>query len=97
MFRKEALRNQYKSSEIGRSLIKQPSIINQSILLLIALLLFGLFILTTLNFSTNKSIKVKVSPENYTPIIYNEVTIINNHYAIDGANVKKKPSLAICL
>jgi hypothetical protein len=93
MFRKEALRNQYKSSEIGKSLIKQPRIINQSILLLIAVLLFSFFIITILTFSTNKSIKIKVAPENYIPLIYNEVIIINKHHVIDGESVKKNQAL----
>ncbi|ATG79117.1 MULTISPECIES: hypothetical protein [Pseudoalteromonas] len=89
MFRKEALRNQYKSSDIGKSLIKQPKIINNSIFILIAIFLFSFFIINILTFSTSKNLSVKVSPENYTPIIYNEVIIINKHLATSGESVKK--------
>lgn len=96
MFRKEALRNQYKSSDIGKSLIKQPKIINNSISALIAIFIFSFLIINLLTFSTKRSLNAKVSPEHYTPLIYNEVVIIKKSHAIHGESVKKnQPLLSI--
>tara|TARA_B100001059_G_scaffold236417_1_gene286795 strand:- start:7321 stop:8016 length:696 start_codon:yes stop_codon:yes gene_type:complete len=96
MFRKEALRNQYKSSDIGRSLIKQPKVINNSISALIAIFIFSFLIINFVTFSTKKSHDAKVSPEHYTPLIYNEVVIINKSHATHGEMVKKnQPLLSI--
>lgn len=93
MFRKEALRNQYKSSDIGKSLIKQPKIINNSISALIAIFVFSFLVINVLTFSTKRSLDAKVSSEHYTPLIYNEVVVINKHFAIDGESVKKNQQL----
>jgi hypothetical protein len=93
MFRKEALRNQYKSSDIGRSLIKQPHIINNAILILIIVFIVSFFIVNTLTFSTNKNHKITVSSEHYTPLIYSQVVVINKHHTIDGEHVKKSQAL----
>ncbi|AQP99737.1 hypothetical protein B0W48_07985 [Pseudoalteromonas aliena] len=93
MFRKEALRNQYKSSDIGKSLIKQPKIINNSIAALIAIFVFSFLVINVLTFSTKSSLDAKVSPEHYTPLIYNEVVVINKHFAIDGERVRKNQQL----
>lgn len=56
MFRKEALRNQYKSSDIGKSLIKQPKIINNSISALIAIFVFSFLVINVLTLSTKRSL-----------------------------------------
>ena len=93
MFRKEALRNQYKSSDIGKSLIKQPKIINNSISALIAIFVFSFLVINVLTLSTKRSLDAKVSSEHYTPLIYNEVVVINKHFAIDGESVKKNQQL----
>lgn len=93
MFRKEALRNQYKSSDIGKSVIKQPTIINNSISALIAIFVFSFLVINFLTLSTKRSLDAKISPEHYTPLIYNEVVVINKHFAIDGESVKKNQQL----
>ncbi|MCF7520092.1 MULTISPECIES: hypothetical protein [Pseudoalteromonas] len=93
MFRKEALRNQYKSSDIGKSLIKQPKVINNSILFLIFIFIAFFLLIKIISIPSSKSLAVKISAENYTPLIYSEVAIIKSYLSKNGGHVRKDQPL----
>ena len=93
MFRKEALRNQYKSSDIGKSLIKQPRIINNSIFFLTATFIFLFISIEIIPIPSNRTVDIKIASENYTPLIYSEVVIIKKYLSQNGSTVRKDQAL----
>jgi len=93
MFRKEALRNQYKSNELGRSLIKQPSIINKAIIVLLCVFIIGMLVINLSSFHTSKSYSASISPENYVPVVHNKRLIINKALVKEGTKVNNNTPL----
>ncbi|CCQ09182.1 hypothetical protein PALB_160 [Pseudoalteromonas luteoviolacea B = ATCC 29581] len=93
MFRKEALRNQYKSNDLGRSLIKQPSIINRAILALLVVFALGLIWINLSQIQTSKIYTAHIAAESYFPIVHNKVLIIEQVLVKDGDEVKRNAPL----
>lgn len=89
MFRKEALRHQYKSQDFGHAVIKQPSIISNAILSLCAIMLVGLIAMQFMTLATNQSYSLKLSAENYQPLVMSKAVVIREQLADEGARVNR--------
>jgi hypothetical protein len=93
MFRKEALRHQYKSQEFGHSVIKQPEIINKAIILLCVILLVIFISVQFITLTTNQSYQLNSSAENYQPLVMSQAIVINEQLINSGSLVNKNQPL----
>ncbi len=94
MFRKEALRHQYRSQEFGHSVIKQPSIINKSIVGLCITILAFMFAIQFMTLSTSHTYDVELSADNYFPLVMPEAVVISQQLVNEGTLVSKGQPLA---
>lgn len=94
MFRKEALRHQYKSQEFGHSVIKQPSIISNAIIGLCAFMLVGVIGVQFVTLTTNQAYDIQLSSENYQPQVMSKTLVIEKHMVKEGAKVNRDQVLA---
>ena len=94
MFRKEALRQQYKTQEFGHSVIKQPNIINKAIMILMIIMLTTIIASQFITITTKQSYLLKVSAENYQPLVLANTVVINQQLVKNGTEVKKNQPLA---
>jgi len=94
MFRKEALRQQYKSQEFGHSVIKQPNIINKAIMILMVIMLITIIAAQFITITAKQSYLLKISAENYQPLVLANTVVINQQLVKDGAEVNKNQPLA---
>lgn len=93
MFRKEALRQQYKNQEYGHSVIKQPDIINKAIILLCAIMFVAFIGIQFITLVTNQTYQLATSVENYQPLVVSQAVVINEQLVKDGAMVSKNQPL----
>ncbi len=93
MFRKEALRQQYKSQEFGHSVIKQPEIINKAIILLCVILIVAFISIQFITLTTNQSYQLNSSAENYQPLVMSQAVVINEQLVNSGSLVNKNQPL----
>ncbi len=93
LFRKEALRQQYKSQEFGHSVIKQPEVINKAIILLCAIMLVAFISIQFISLVTNQTYQLTASVENYQPLVISQAVVINEQLVKDGAMVSKNQPL----
>jgi len=94
MFRKEALRQQYKTLEFGHSVIKQPSIINKAIIILMVIILTTIIAAQFITVTTKQSYSLKTSAENYQPLVLADTVVINQQLVKNGTEVSKSQPLA---
>ena len=94
MFRKEALRNQYKSQEFGHSVIKQPGVINKSIATLAIIVLAGFIAMQFITLVTKQTYRLNISAENYHPLVMSQAVVINEQLTAGGTLVNKNQPLA---
>lgn len=94
MFRKEALRHQYRSQEFGNSVIKQPSVINKSILGLCMTIIASVFAIQFMTLSTSQTYNVVLGADNYSPLVMSEAVVISQQLATEGTLVSKGQPLA---
>jgi len=93
MFRKEALKHQYKSQNFGHSVIRQPSFINKAIFFLFVIIFISIISLQFITISTQQSYPIKISSENYLPIVFSNSIVINKQLISDGIQVNKNQPL----
>lgn len=85
LFRKEALKQQYKSQEFGDSVIEQPALLNRSLLtLVVALMLFSL-LAASFQFVSTQSYSLEVHDSNYLPLVYPVPVIVEKHLQSDAS------------
>lgn len=93
MFRKEALRQQYKNQEYGHSVIKQPDIINKAIILLCVIMFVAFIGIQYITLVTNQTYQLATSVENYQPLVVSQAVVVNEQLAKDGVTVNKNQPL----
>lgn len=93
MFRKEALRQQYKNQEYGHSVIKQPGFINKAIIFLCTIILIAFIGLQFITLATNQTYQLTTSVENYQPLVVSQAVVINEQLVKNGVVVKKNQPL----
>ena len=89
MFRKEALRHQYKSQEFGHSVIKQPSIINQAIWGLCFTILVLIISTKFITLTSTQSFNVRIAVDNYHPLVVPSSSIIKQLLVNETEQVDK--------
>ncbi|PAJ75944.1 hypothetical protein CJF42_02670 [Pseudoalteromonas sp. NBT06-2] len=94
MFRKEALRHQYKSQEFGHSVIKQPGIISKSIIGLCLIMLIGVICVQFITLTTNHTYNLQIAAENYQPLVMSKAVVITEQLVVEGENVNKNQPVA---
>jgi hypothetical protein len=94
MFRKEALRHQYKTQEFGHSVIKQPNIISYFIVGLCVVMLVIFIAIHYVTLATNNIYSLKISIENYYPLVKAESVVITDQLATAGTRVNKGQPIA---
>lgn len=94
MFRKEALRHQYRSQEFGHSVIKQPSIINKSILGLCITIIVSVFAIQFVTLSTSHTYDIVLGADNYYPLVMSKAVVLSKQLVPEGTLVSKNQPLA---
>ena len=87
MFRKEALKHQYKSQEFGEAVIQQPSVLNQGILLLLFIALCFTIAIVVIPLATAKGYEVRSHDSNFQPVVLPKDVIVEDFAIYDGAQV----------
>lgn len=93
MFRKEALRHQYKTQEFGHSVIKQPSIINQAIWVLCFVILIIVIFIKFITLTSTQSFNLSIAVDNYLPLVTPSPSIIKEQLVNETEQVDRNQSI----
>lgn len=93
MFRKEALRHQYKSQEFGHSVIKQPNIINKSIWALCFTMLISVIMMQYITLTSTQDFNIEIAVDNFQPLVLPAPSIITKQLVKEGEQVDKNQSI----
>ena len=94
LFRKEALKNQYKSAEFGEAIVTSPSLVNYAILLLLASVFILVFLAIVVPIVGEKQLGMSSHESNYYPIVFPEKSIIERHYISNGSSISKDTNVS---
>jgi len=87
LFRKEALRQQYKSQEFGETVIEQPMLLNKALLgLLVLLALFSLLALSV-PFASKQQLTAQLHDANFTVLVSPSPVVVDKHLLPDAGFV----------
>ena len=87
LYRKEALKHQYKSQEFGEAIVQQPQSVSHGILLLaFCLVLLGLAVLIV-PLATSVSYQVRSHESNFQPIVFPYPVVVDEFRVFDGTEV----------
>ena len=87
LYRKEALKHQYKSQEFGEAIVQQPQSVSHGILLLaFCLVLLGLAVLIV-PLATSVSYPVRSHESNFQPIVFPYPVVVDEFRVFDGTEV----------
>jgi hypothetical protein len=94
LFRKEALKHQYKSKEFGDSVIEQPLALNRSLIILGAAL--GLFFILVLSYPlvSTQTYALTVHDSNYLPLVSPVPLTLDRHLLLDGSAVNANQAVS---
>lgn len=94
LFRKEALKHQYKSQEFGDSVIEQPLALNRSLLILVVTL--GLFFALVASYPlvSTQTYSLTVHDSNYLPLVSPVPLTLDRHLLVDGSEVNAKQAVS---
>lgn len=85
LFRKEALRQQYKSQEFGESVIEQPAILNKALLSLVIALVLFVLLAASFPFISTQRYNVEVHDSNYLPLVSPVPVVVEKHLQADAS------------
>lgn len=87
LFRKEALRKQYKSQEFGETVIEQPILLHKFMLgLLVLLVLFSLLALSV-PFTSKRQLATQLHEANFTVVVSPRPVVVEKHLLPDTSFV----------
>ena len=94
LFRKEALKYQYKSHEFGESVIEQPGLLDRALIVLVAVLvLFGLLVLSY-PMITSQQYPLTVHDSNFYPLVTPYPVVLEKHLVRDGVAIGMQQSVS---
>jgi hypothetical protein len=94
LFRREALKHQYKSAEFGEAIVTTPSVINRSIALLFVSLVILVFLSYVVPVKEVRKINLNAHESNFYPVIYPVDSIVEHHYIPNGSRVVKNSTVS---
>lgn len=94
LYRKEALKKQYKSKEFGEAIIEQPEMIDNSILFLIASVCVLVVLVFVTPVEASKHFVTQHHKSNYFPVVMPQTTLVDKHLVADGTEVSTSTSVA---
>lgn len=90
LFRKEALRQQYKSQEFGDSVIQQPLLLDKALLVMIIAVFFMLFLAIIYPFVSTERLNLAAHESNYFPIVSPVPIVVERHLHPDGSRINRE-------
>ena len=87
MFRKEALKQQYKSQEFGQAVVEHPILISRGILALVIFLAILAIAIQALPVYTSKAYALRPHEANFSPVVFPHAAVVEKHFVVDGAEV----------
>ena len=87
LYRKEALKHQYKSQEFGEAVIQQPQSISQGIFVLGFCLILLAFAILVVPLVTAKSYSIRSHDSNFQPIVFPHAVVVEEFRVFDGTEV----------
>lgn len=90
LFRKEALRKQYKNQQYGESVIQQPLLLDKALLLMLVAITLLLSLAVLYPFISIERFSLMAHDSNYVPIISPVPVVVERHLVADGSRVNRK-------
>lgn len=87
LFRKEALRQQYKSQEFGETVIEQPILLNKALLSLLVLLALFALLAFSLPFASKQQLAAQLHDANFTVLVSPSPVLVDKHLLPDAGFV----------
>lgn len=79
LFRKEALRHQYKSQEFGESVIQQPLLLDKALLLMAIAVCLLMGLVVVYPFVSTERLSLEAHESNYFPIVSPTPVVVERH------------------
>lgn len=89
LFRKEALRQQYKSQEFGDSVIQQPLVLDKALLAMVLAVCLLMSLAVVYPFVSTERLSLTAHESNYFPIVSPTPIVLERHLHPDGSRVNR--------
>lgn len=94
LFRKEALKHQYKSQEFGSSVIEQPALLDRSLLVLIIGVVLLFILVASFPLISSQRYLLDIHDSNYLPLMSPVPVVIERHLYQDGSLINTKQAVS---
>lgn len=90
LFRKEALRHQYKSQEFGESVIQQPLLLDKALLIMVIAVGLLMSLAAVYPFVSTERLSLEAHASNYFPIVSPTPIVVERHLHPDGSRINRE-------
>jgi len=90
LFRKEALRHQYKSQEFGESVIQQPLLLDKALLIMVIAVCLLMSLAVVYPFVSTERLSLEAHESNYFPIVSPTPVVVERHLHPDGSRINRE-------
>ncbi|MGP9802697.1 hypothetical protein [Rheinheimera sp. NSM] len=90
LFRKEALRQQYKSQEFGGSVIQQPLMLDKALLAMVIAVCLLISLAVVYPFVSTERLSLAAHESNYFPIVSPTPVVVERHLHPDGSRINRE-------
>src|SRR5690606_12297364 len=90
LFRKEALRQQYRSQEFGDSVIQQPLLLDKALWIMLAAVCLLLGLAVVYPFVSTERLSLAAHESNYFPILSPVPIVVERHLHPDGSRINRE-------
>lgn len=94
MFRKEALKQRYKSQEYGEAIVVAPEAINKAIWVILCAIALMTFVALITPISSTRYVAIRPHETNFKPIVFPHNAIVERHFVDDGQNVQRQQGVS---
>ncbi|MDX3773383.1 hypothetical protein QE250_04580 [Chromatiaceae bacterium AAb-1] len=89
LFRKEALRHQYKSQEFGESVIQQPLLLDKALIAMLIAICLLICLAVIYPFVSTERLSLEAHESNYFPIVSPGPVVVERHLHPDGSRINR--------
>lgn len=89
LFRKEALRHQYKPQEFGESVIHQPLLLDKALIAMFIAISLLVSLAVIYPFVSIDRLSLEAHESNYSPILYPSPLVVERHLHPDGSRISR--------
>lgn len=90
LFRKEALRHQYKSQEFGESVIQQPLLLDKALVAILIAICLLISLAVFYPFVSTDRLSLEAHESNYFPIVSPGPVVVEQHLYPDGSRINRE-------